>query len=184
MSYTVGANQPPLTGNEVVQLNAPHGTATLSAVVSLTNNGQTISGSTLLGCVISGGSAVALTEVQATFIAGSVSGGLTATGSTGATALILSAQVNELGTVASGTGVALQGGGTAVPLGTPVLIVHGGASALQVYGEVTSDLIDGTSGSTGVALTAGQRCFYTPVIGPTASTGAQWFSGPVGSKSH
>jgi hypothetical protein len=92
-------------------------------------------------------------------IVGSV-GGLVAAGTTQATALQLSAAVNGVGTVASGTGVVLPPWAASVV----VVVINAGANALQIYGSGTNT-IDGTAGSTGVALSTAHRlAFFIPTV--------------------
>lgn len=86
---------------------------------------------------------------------GSSENSIVAVGTTQATAWLLRAAINVLGTVAANTGVKL-------PPPTPGLVVtvfNDGASTVKVYGN-TTDTIDGTAGATGVSLSAAARCQY------------------------
>ena len=70
-------------------------------------------------------------------IAGAGDQGLTATGSTNVTALVVGSGLNALSTTAANTGVILAN--TLVP-GDDIYIYNGGASTLTVYPPVTSPL--------------------------------------------
>lgn len=87
----------------------------------------------------------------------SASGLLTATGSTIAGALVLLADFNLMGTVASGTGVQLP-----PAEGQPIQAVYnGGSNALLVYPQATEII---NAGSVGVAFSvgAGKSCILYP----------------------
>ena len=75
--------------------------------------------------------------------------GLTATGSTLATALPLNARTNIVGTVAASTGVALPLG---APVGDIVFVSNGGANALSVYPATAAGVINGGSAGAAVSL--------------------------------
>lgn len=83
-------------------------------------------------------------------IAGDGATALTATGTTQATALQLSAVMNALGTTAASTGVKLP----PCEAGAVVYIYNGGANTLQVYSNETTGVTmnAAVAGSTGVAL--------------------------------
>lgn len=83
-------------------------------------------------------------------IAGDGATALTATGTTQATALQLSAVMNAMGTTAASTGVKLP----PCEAGAVVYIYNGGASTLQVYSNETTGVTmnAAVAGSTGVAL--------------------------------
>jgi hypothetical protein len=83
-------------------------------------------------------------------IAGDGATALTATGTTQATALQLSAVMNALGTTAASTGVKLP----PCEAGAVVYVYNGGASTLQVYSNETTGVTmnAAVAGSTGVAL--------------------------------
>jgi len=87
--------------------------------------------------------------------------GLVATGTTQATALPITKQVNVIATAAASTGVALPSA-AAVGIGGYVAIFNDGANPIKVYGaNGTADTIDGVAGSTGKTLTNALRCeFY------------------------
>jgi hypothetical protein len=80
---------------------------------------------------------------------------LTAAGSTKADALVLTNQINVIGTAAANTGVLLPLG----VVGQPITIYNNGANAIKVYGS-GSDTIDGAAAATGVTLTNAKRCEY------------------------
>lgn len=103
--------------------------------------------------------------------ANSIVDGLVATGTTRATALQLTAAINQIATAAANTGVRLN---DALPPGAPQIIYNDGASPLTVYATNT---IDGTAGATGVALANAKRCQYTKL----ASGG--WISAQLGAVS-
>lgn len=81
---------------------------------------------------------------------------LTATGSTQASALPLSAELNRLGTVAAGTGVALPPS----KAGLTIIIVNHGANAVQIYGS-GADTVDDTAATTGVTQMINSTVLYT-----------------------
>jgi len=83
-------------------------------------------------------------------IAGDGATALTATGTTQATALQLSAVMNAMGTTAASTGVKLP----PCEAGAVVYVYNGGASTLQVYSNETTGVTmnAAVAGSTGVAL--------------------------------
>lgn len=87
----------------------------------------------------------------------SASGLLTATGSTIVGALVLLADFNLMGTVASGTGVQLPPAD-----GQPIQpLYNGGSNALLVYPQATEII---NAGSVGVAFSvgAGKSCVFVP----------------------
>lgn len=88
----------------------------------------------------------------------SVAAGLTAAGTTRATALALTKEINVISAAAASTGVVLPPA-SMVGIGGRVVVVNGGANAITVY-AAGSDTIDGTTGSTGVTLTNAKRCEY------------------------
>lgn len=88
----------------------------------------------------------------------SVASGLTAAGTTRATALVLAKEINVIGTAAASTGVVLPSAAT-VGVGGRVVVFNAGANSITVY-AAGSDTIDGTAGSTGVTLTNAKRCEY------------------------
>lgn len=86
---------------------------------------------------------------------GSCDGAVTAAGSTRTDAFALTKELNYISSAASGTGVILP----ALSVDEVITVFNAGASVVQVYapGSVS---IDGTAGSTGVALTNTKRCQY------------------------
>lgn len=86
--------------------------------------------------------------------------GLTAVGTTQATALALAKVINVVTTAAASTGVCLPTA-AAVGVGGYVVIFNYGANPIKVYGAVgSSDTIDGAAAATGVTLTNALRCEY------------------------
>ena len=102
----------------------------------------------------------------------SVGNALTAAGNNRATALQLAKQVNNVTTAAASTGVLLPVG----VIGMEIEVYNNGANSIQVYGTA-SETIDGTAGSTGVALANTKRCRYTFVAANT------WLSAQLGAVS-
>ncbi len=94
---------------------------------------------------------------------------LTAVGTTRTDALALTADINNVTTAASGTGVILP----AATTGRVVTIFNNGANLIQVYGA-GSDTVDGQAGTSGVALTNGKRAQYFCVAAAT------WISAQLG----
>lgn len=80
-------------------------------------------------------------------IVGDVATGLTATGSTQATALALAAAINFVSTAAASTGVILPVG----QAGDVVVVYNGGANSLTVYPPV-GGTINNLSANTGLAV--------------------------------
>lgn len=102
--------------------------------------------------------------------------GITATGTTQATATPLGSVLNQVDTVTSNTGVNLPlSTGTH---GTPcqwVIVVNNGANALSIYGAQNStDSINGVAGSTALSLPAGAVALFNSV------KGGAWFTGDIG----
>lgn len=89
-------------------------------------------------------------------ICGDVATGLTATGTTNADALQLSAVVNHVGTTASGTGVILP------PLepGASVFVINSGANALLVYPGTGFQINALTTTTQGFSVAAGGRAQF------------------------
>ncbi len=94
---------------------------------------------------------------------------LTAVGTTRADALALTADINNVTTAGSGTGVVLP----AATTGRVVTIFNNGANLIQVYGA-GSDTVDGQAGTAGVALTNALRAQYFCVAANT------WISAKLG----
>lgn len=88
----------------------------------------------------------------------SVASSLTAAGTTRATALALTKEVNVVGTAALNSGVVLPSAST-VGVGGRVLVFNNGANPIKIY-AAGSDTIDGIAGATGVTLTNAKRCEY------------------------
>ena len=78
-----------------------------------------------------------------------VATGLTAAGTTIADALLLDAVVNNLGTVASGTGVQLPAD---LDIGSEVIVRNGGASALLVYPPSATEAINAAADDAAVSV--------------------------------
>lgn len=85
----------------------------------------------------------------------SAANALTAVGTSRANALALTADMNNVTTATSGTGVILP----ASAVGLLIRIMNNGASPITVYGA-GSDTINGTTGATGVALANGAHGTY------------------------
>lgn len=85
---------------------------------------------------------------QAQAVAGGVNTGLTAAGTTQATALALVEDNNFVGTTAAGTGVILQSN---LKKGDRIYVFNGGANALLVYPPV-GGTIDGAAANAGLSL--------------------------------
>jgi len=92
----------------------------------------------------------------------SVGNALTATGTTRADALQLAKQINNVTTVAAGTGVILPAGA----VGDIIIVENAGANIAKVYAS-GADTIDGVAGATGVNLTNAKRCMYICVAANT-----------------
>lgn len=89
-------------------------------------------------------------------IVGNVDGGaLTATGTSQATALLLSKSFNYIGTTAASTGVQLP----ACDPGDSVVIANAGASTLSVYGQ-TGDTIDGGSANAAFSVATNTTAIF------------------------
>jgi hypothetical protein len=99
----------------------------------------------------------------------SVANALTATGTDRATALQLSAQINNVTTAAASTGVILPVG----VVGMIIVVFNAGANATQVYASA-SETIDTVAGSTGVPLTNAKRAMFMFVAANT------WISAQLG----
>ena len=95
--------------------------------------------------------------------------GLTAVGTTRADALVLLKDTNNITTAAASTGVVLPES----LIGKRVRIYNNGANAIKVYAQ-GSETIDGTAGSTGVALTNAKRAEYECIAVNT------WISAQLG----
>jgi len=105
---------------------------------------------------------------QAQAVTGSVATGLTATGTTQATALLLRSAINNFGTVGASTGARLPAG---CAMGDEYVIYNGGAETLAVYPPVGGS-INGGSTNAGVNLAAGNAM----AVYCTASSGLTFLS--------
>lgn len=97
---------------------------------------------------------------------------LTAAGTTQAGALVLTAVMNRLSTVASSSGVQLP----IMHPGMIVWVVNDGANPVTVYpntGDVSGATIDGVAAATGVTLTNARRGWYACFTGGTIVSGYQ-----------
>jgi len=93
-----------------------------------------------------------------TYYAGSTATGLTAVGTTLATALVLAAQANVVSTTASSTGVSLPN-----VIGAKIWVYNAGANALSVYPNSASGTINGGSAGAAVSLAAAGKAQYIQV---------------------
>lgn len=99
---------------------------------------------------------------------------ITPAGSNAATATPIASTTTQLGTAASTTGAALSvPAASLVGVSGSLLLINSGTAAVHIYTS-TGDTIDTIAGTTGVTLTNGNRCFFTPVASGT------WVSGPAG----
>ena len=92
---------------------------------------------------------------QARAFNGAIATGLTAAGTTLATALDLTADTNVLGTVAASSGVSLP----ACEIGDSLEIYNGGANACTVYPNTSSEQINGLVAGNGFLLATNTACF-------------------------
>jgi hypothetical protein len=102
-------------------------------------------------------------EMAEQVVVGDVVTGLTAAGSTQATALAITEGVNVFGTVASGTGAIL-----AIANAARVFVRNGGANALLVYAPVGGTMNGTSNGSLSVATTKNALFF--------SANGVDWYS--------
>ena len=86
---------------------------------------------------------------------GSVVTGLTATGTTLATALALKADSNVIGTAAASTGVSLP----SAEIGDSVEVYNGGANAVTVYPDTASVQINSLTAGNGFLLGTNTMCY-------------------------
>lgn len=104
-----------------------------------------------------------LSAIQAAAIQGTTANNLTALGTTQATALVLGADVNNVTTVAAGTGVIA----TPMNASDDILIHNAGANALLLYPPVGAS-INGLGANAGYSIaTATPLCFMfcvTPTL--------------------
>jgi len=92
--------------------------------------------------------------------------GLTAAGSTQATALALTAEFNQFSTVAASTGATLPAGSEP---GDEILVINNGANALAVYPTGTGTINTG-SASAALSVAAGKAARFTCIGGGTGLT--------------
>jgi hypothetical protein len=105
---------------------------------------------------------------QATAIQGTVASGLTATGSTQATALPLGADNNAFSTVAAGTGAILP----SMNPGDDITVYNGGANALLIYPPV-GGMIKGLGTNAGYSLATATPLAYVVCITPLLYVASQ-----------
>lgn len=92
-------------------------------------------------------------------INGSVATGLTAAGTTLATALDLTADTNVIGTCASGAGVSLP----SCEIGDSVEVYNGGANSCTVYPDVSGTQINSLTAGSGFLLATNTMCYARKV---------------------
>jgi hypothetical protein len=102
-------------------------------------------------------------EAAEQLICGDVVNGLTAAGSTQATALAISADVNVFGTVAASTGAIL-----AIRDAAHIIVRNGGANALAVYAPVGGTMNGTLNGNQ--AIGAAKNAIFV------SANGINWFS--------
>ena len=86
---------------------------------------------------------------------GAVATGLTAAGTTLATALALQADTNVLGTVSSGTGVSLP----SCEIGDSCEVYNGGANSVTVYPDASTVQINALTAGNGFLLAANTMAY-------------------------
>ena len=97
-----------------------------------------------------------LSPLAATNICGDVATALTATGTTNADALALSATINQVSTTAASTGVRLM-----LPeSGSGVVVINSGANALLVYPGTGAQINALTATTGGFSVAAGGRALF------------------------
>lgn len=96
---------------------------------------------------------------SANMIVGSVASGLTATGSTQADALALSADINEVTTVAASTGVILPAN---CDVGDQIFVYSIGAQTLTVYAPGT-ETINAIAAASGFSVATAKTATFTKV---------------------
>lgn len=150
-----------------VQGNPPVALKNLATTVdanNVTTSGATLSGVTIDNSTISGGTAIGVgAQTASGFVQGSQSLNITAAGLVASAATPMSAQFNLITTCGSGAGTALPYSNVVLGAGY-VWTKNTGASACRLYG-ISGDTVDGTAGTTGIALGAGHVCFYIPISG-------------------
>jgi hypothetical protein len=107
-----------------------------------------------------------LSPLAATNICGDVATALTATGTTNADALALSATINLVSTTAASTGVRLM-----LPeSGSGVVVINSGANALLVYPGTGAQINALTATTGGFSVAAGGRALFV------GTGSANWFA--------
>jgi len=97
-----------------------------------------------------------LSPLAATNICGDVATTLTATGTTDADALALSATINQVSTTAASTGVRLM----SPESGSGVVVINSGANALLVYPSTGAQINALTATTGGFSVAAGGRALF------------------------
>jgi hypothetical protein len=97
-----------------------------------------------------------LSPLAATNICGDVATTLTATGTTNADALALSATINQVSTTAASTGVRLM----SPESGSGVVVINSGANALLVYPSTGAQINALTATTGGFSVAAGGRALF------------------------
>lgn len=92
-------------------------------------------------------------------INGSVATGLTATGTTLATALALKADINVIGTCASGAGVSLP----SCEIADSIEVYNGGANACTVYPDSSTSQFNALVAGNGFLLATNTACICTKI---------------------
>jgi hypothetical protein len=107
-----------------------------------------------------------LSPLAATNICGDVATALTATGTTNADALALSATINQVSTTAASTGVRLM----SPESGSGVVVINSGANALLVYPSTGAQINALTVTTGGFSIAAGGRAMFV------GTGSANWFA--------
>ena len=102
-------------------------------------------------------------EAAEQIVMGDIASGLTAAGSTQATALVISADLNIFSTVAASTGAVLTSSD-----GARILVRNAGANALTVYAPVNGTMNGTANGSLSIGTTK-NAAFYS-------ANGVDWYS--------
>lgn len=97
--------------------------------------------------------------------------GITATGTTQATAFQTTGQTIRVATAGASSGILLPPAAT----GLEVLVINHGANALQVYGNGI-DTIDDVATATGVNQMVNSLVIYTCATGASAGVAGKWYS--------
>jgi hypothetical protein len=123
-----------------------------AALANLLNGGTVANAGTFTSAAVGSNSITAIENFAS----------IVPTGSTAAQATTIPAQVTQLGTAASTTGVAFNATTNPLPIGAPsTLLLNTGSAAVHVYGAGYT--IDTIAGTTGVTLTNGFSCFFTAI---------------------